>query len=181
MEREPTARMLYPMDEAAALCGLKRTSLYRLVNEGKLQRVHIGRRHSSPPTASPATSRASRRSRRLMSSSDRPHAAGRTSAFSVPQPGWTLTHRRAEVMDILARSFAAQADSKQTTEYDPRPISELHAAVGRALKLDEAAHEVTRPLCNREIAELLAERFGKRDAGDAAASGEDASEAESGD
>ncbi len=98
-----------------------------------------------------------------MSSSDRPHA-GRTSAFSVPQPGWTLTHRRAEVADILRREFEARADKDQEAEYDPRPVGALYEALDHALAIEEAAEAAVRPiLSNREIQELLAERFGKRE------------------
>lgn len=44
MEGNARARLFYPMDEAAALIGVKRTSLYKLVNAGKLHRIHIGRK-----------------------------------------------------------------------------------------------------------------------------------------
>lgn len=42
MEREPQARLLYPMSEAAAMLGVKRTMLYKLCAEGKLTRRYIG-------------------------------------------------------------------------------------------------------------------------------------------
>lgn len=41
---ETTNRMLYPIPEAAELLGVQRSTIYRLVGEGEIERTKIGRR-----------------------------------------------------------------------------------------------------------------------------------------
>ncbi|MDZ4178564.1 MAG: hypothetical protein U1E29_04945 [Coriobacteriia bacterium] len=87
----------------------------------------------------------------------------RTSRFSRTS-GWSLTSRRAEVMDILGRHFGQQSPEVADAEYESESYSELLAALKRALAVDDAAHEAIRPIIGkREIDELLAHRFGARD------------------
>lgn len=90
--------------------------------------------------------------------------------------GWSFAphQRRAEITDILRREFEARAYAGQDSEYDPRPVSALHAALNQALALDDASKEAVRPILgNRGVAELLRERWEKRDDGDADSGGDD--------
>jgi excisionase family DNA binding protein len=45
------ARLAYPIPEAAAVLGIGRTSLYKLVEEGAIHTVTIGRRRVVPHSA----------------------------------------------------------------------------------------------------------------------------------
>lgn len=42
MEREPHARLLYPVSEAAALLGVQRTMMYKLFAAGRIKRTYVG-------------------------------------------------------------------------------------------------------------------------------------------
>jgi len=41
-------RLLYPIDETTSLLGIERTTLYRLLRDGEVERVKIGRRTLIP-------------------------------------------------------------------------------------------------------------------------------------
>jgi hypothetical protein len=77
---------------------------------------------------------------------------------------WSLTRHSSEVTDILRREFESRAASDPDAMYDPRPISELHAALNRALALDDASKQAVRSILGKhEINELLSHEFGVRD------------------